>query len=496
MILAIDLGTTNSAMSILDEYGKPIIIPNAEGEQITPSILFFEGREIVVGTIAKNALLSDPENSVQFIKRQMGTNFVFTSESGENYRPEELSALILRKLKNDAEVYLNKKIEKCLITVPAYFNDAQRKATIDAGTVAGMEVVSVINEPTAGALAYGVLRQQEKAQRVLVYDLGGGTFDVTLLKIENEEIQVIATDGDKNLGGFDYDNALMNFLNQEFMESGGKNLLDDPISEAELRAKAEIAKKSLSQREKTKLFLAHQDKSLAMTLSYEKFEELTLLLTERTLDLCQAVLEETNIPWNEIDEVLLIGGSTRMKTVVMALEKLSGKKLKQNINPDEAVALGASIFTTLFNKKNHDLPIKKVVDVSAHSMGIVAQSGSNEVNVIVLKKNTSLPTEVSEIFQTVCDNQTHLNVQVTQGEDKDLGYITIVGEAIIKIPPYPKSSPVEVTFQYNTDSLVMVKVFDKVAHQFLGEIKIERKNNLTSDGLTLAEQKVNALQVS
>ncbi|MEI6197056.1 MAG: Hsp70 family protein, partial [Verrucomicrobiota bacterium] len=314
-IIGIDLGTTFSAMAFINEEAVPEIIPNREGERITPSVVLFDGDSPIVGTIAKAAATTSPLNVVQFIKRQMGNKgWKFKTDGGTSFTPEEISALILKRLKEDAEAALGERISDAVITVPAYFNDAQRQATKDAGRIAGLNVIRMINEPTAAALAYG-LKQDGPVQTVVIYDLGGGTFDVTILRIGGGDISVVATGGDKNLGGFDWDNALMTHLNEQFKAAGGPDLLDDPEQESNLRAKCELAKKTLSGRDKASVLINVQGKSVTAQVTRDQFEEITKPLFKRTISIMQFVLEEAGLSWNEIDKILLVGGSTRMRGV-------------------------------------------------------------------------------------------------------------------------------------------------------------------------------------
>ncbi|KFZ39513.1 Hsp70 family protein, partial [Thermoactinomyces sp. Gus2-1] len=379
-VVGIDLGTTYSAISVVNKYGKPEIMVNREGERITPSVVLFDGSDVVVGSIAKRSAVASPFNVVQFVKRQIGDKaWKFTTEQNEDFTPEEISAMILRRLKEDAETLLGEKVEDAVITVPAYFDDAQRKATQDAGRIAGLNVLRIINEPTAAALAYG-LDKMHMEQNILVYDLGGGTFDVTIMHLSPSGLRVLSTGGAKNLGGFDWDNVVMNYLNEEFQKQGGIDLLEDPMLEQDLRDKAEIAKKTLSVRDRTNVFLSANGINASITLTREIFDELTAPLLNRTQKIMEFVLEDANIEWKDIDKVLLVGGSTRMKQVPAMIERVTGIKPSLDVNPDEVVALGAAIQGAILQIKegNADLslsqsfPVVEVQDVNSHSMGVVA----------------------------------------------------------------------------------------------------------------------------
>lgn len=360
-VVGIDLGTTYSAISVVNKYGKPEIMVNREGERITPSVVLFDGSDVVVGSIAKRSAVASPFNVVQFVKRQIGDKaWKFTTEQNEDFTPEEISAMILRRLKEDAETLLGEKVEDAVITVPAYFDDAQRKATQDAGRIAGLNVLRIINEPTAAALAYG-LDKMHMEQNILVYDLGGGTFDVTIMHLSPSGLRVLSTGGAKNLGGFDWDNVVMNYLNEEFQKQGGIDLLEDPMLEQDLRDKAEIAKKTLSVRDRTNVFLSANGINASITLTREIFDELTAPLLNRTQKIMEFVLEDANIEWKDIDKVLLVGGSTRMKQVPAMIERVTGIKPSLDVNPDEVVALGAAIQGAILQIKegNADLSLSQ-----------------------------------------------------------------------------------------------------------------------------------------
>lgn len=504
-IVGFDLGTTFSAVAVVNEHGKPEIIPNREGERITPSVVLFDGESPIVGSIAKRSAVSSPLNVVQFVKRYMGDpSWKFRAETGGIYTPEEISAIILRRLKEDAETLLNRSITDAVITVPAYFNDAQRKSTQDAGRIAGLNVLRIINEPTAAALAYGIERKKDP-HNILVYDLGGGTFDVTIMRIGNDEIEVLSTGGDKNLGGFDWDNEVMKFLNEEFRNQGGADLLEDPVLEQDLRDKAEMAKKTLSSRDKTNVFLSAGGKNVSITLSLAKFNEITESLIKRTSSIMEFVLEDSGLRWNGIDKILVVGGSTRMRAVPALIEKISGIKPSFDVHPDEVVACGAAIQGTMIKLKlggesmvdARSFPLVEIKDVNSHSLGVVAlDEYGQDKNCIVLKKDTPIPGKVSDIFNTVVDRQTKLHVQVTEGEDTDLSYVHIVGEGNMAIPAYPKGAPIEVFFSYDHDGIIHVTVFDLTGNKMLGELLIKRNSNLTEEDVKEKKEKILKLTVN
>ncbi|MXQ54553.1 Hsp70 family protein [Shimazuella alba] len=504
-VVGIDLGTTYSAISIVNQYGKPEVLTNREGERITPSVVLFDGDDPIVGSIAKRSAVANPFNVIQFVKRQIGDKgWKFRTENAEVYTPEEISAMILRRLKEDAETLLGEKIEDAVVTVPAYFDDAQRKATQDAGRIAGINVLRIINEPTAAALAYG-LNKLDETQTILVYDLGGGTFDVTIMHLSPEGLKVLATGGAKSLGGFDWDNAVMEYLNDQFVKAGGVDLLEDPMLEQDLRDKAEIAKKTLSSRERTNVFLSANGVNVTIPLSRQNFEEVTNHLLKQTQKIMEFVLEDAGLGWNDINRVLLVGGSTRMRAVPELIERVTGLKPSLDVNPDEVVAQGAAIQGLILMMKegrqelvdNHSFPMVEVQDVNSHSMGVVALDESgHEVNSIVLKKDTAIPTRVSNHYTTTVDQQTQLHIQVTEGEDVDLDYVKIVGEGMIDLPEYPKGAPIEVIFEYDSDGIIHISVIDSTAGTLLGELDIERTSNLTEDEVIEKQKRVANLAIS
>lgn len=504
-VVGIDLGTTYSAISIVNQYGKPEVLSNREGERITPSVVLFDGDAPIVGSIAKRSAVANPFSVIQFVKRQIGDKaWKFRTENNDVYTPEEISAMILKRLKQDAETFLGEPVEDAVITVPAYFDDAQRKATQDAGRIAGLNVLRIINEPTAAALAYGIDKMHEK-QTILVYDLGGGTFDVTIMRLSPDGLRVLATGGAKNLGGFDWDNEVMNYLNEEFKKQGGCDLLDDPMLEQDLRDRAEIAKKTLSSRERTSVFLSANGVNTSITLTREKFEEITRPLLDQTQKIMEMVLRDAGLTWNDIDRVLLVGGSTRMRMVPALIERVTGRKPSMDVNPDEVVAQGAAIQGMILAMKqgkvqgvNPDVfPMIEVQDVNSHSMGVIAlDENGNEVNSIVLKKDTVIPCRVSGHYTTTVDNQSQLHIQVTEGESSQIEEVKVVGEGMIDLPKYPKGAPLEVEFSYDSDGIIHVTVIDSTAGLLLGELNIERTSNLTEEEVQEKAERVSKLSIS
>ena len=507
--IGIDLGTTYSAVSVLSETGQPQILLNQDGENLTPSVVFFQdfdGKdEPLVGIQAKNLAASSPEAVVQYVKRQMGNpNWKFDSPSDTVYTAEEISAIILKRLKEGAENALGDKVEDVVITVPAYFDDARRTATKHAGEIAGLNVLRVLNEPTAAALAYGI--SAEKNETVLVYDLGGGTFDVTLMKIKDGEFDVIATDGDRNLGGFDFDNALSMIIAEKMEEQGAEDIYTDEHFAALLREKSENTKRGLTTVEKTNVFLDYKGKSYKIPITRVEFEEATKSLMNRTEELLDDVVEESGMSWDEIDQVLLIGGSTRMPMVQRKLEEKIGKKIVYSINPDEAVAQGAAIQAALeIASKSESADVSETVrglaeklvvsDVTSQALGTLALSNGVKRNTIIIPKNSKVPNKYSEYFSTVVDNQQNVLVEVTQGDDEDPQFVTVIGESTIKLPgDWPAGTVLKVTYHYDVDQTVFVEVHDSDNH-LLGTFEVERQANLDKSAVEVASRKIKDLTI-
>lgn len=505
-VVGIDLGTTYSAVAVINDLGKPEILLNREGENITPSVVMFQGDMPIVGTMAKRSVVSAPLDVVQFVKRYMGDpTWKFETTTGEIYSPEEISALILKRLKEDAELTLGEgSVTDAIITVPAYFDDARRRATIDAGTIAGLNVRRVLNEPTAAALAYGL--DSQVGGTILVYDLGGGTFDVTLIRIGDGVFDVLATDGDRNLGGFDWDNELMNWLNTRFMEAGGPDLTLDDGAEADLRDKAEMAKRSLTTVAKANVALSANGVSKVIQITRDEFNEITAHLLSRSRDLTESAVEDAQLSWSEIDRVLLVGGSTRMPAVREMVETLAGKPAERTINPDEVVALGAALqayLTDVDAGVTNTLPTLyegrdvTVSDVTSQSLGVVARNpdtGELE-NTIIIPRNWKIPSKASGEFSTIVDNQTELKVEVTQGDDVDLDYVTVVGTSLLRIPPYPANAPIEVIYSYDIDQTIHIEVKDLTAGQSLGTFEIDAIANMSTDEVKASELKLRETEV-
>ena len=459
-ILGIDLGTTNSAFAVM-EGGDPEIIVNSEGERTTPSVVAFDDSERLVGKPAKNQAVKNPEETIQSIKRHMGEDDYTVELDDEEYTPEQVSAMILQKIKHDAEEYLGDEVEKAVITVPAYFNDRQRQATKDAGEIAGFEVERIVNEPTAASMAYGL--DDESDQTVLVYDLGGGTFDVSILDLGGGVYEVVATNGDNDLGGDDWDQAIIDWLAEEFENEHGIDLTEDRQALQRLKDAAEEAKIELSSRKEAEInlpFITATDDGpvhLEKSITRAKFESLTEDLIERTVEPTEQALEDAGYDKGDIDEVLLVGGSTRMPQVQEKVESLTGQEPKKNVNPDEAVALGAAIQGGVLSGDVDDIVL---LDVTPLSLGVEVKGGLFER---LIEKNTTIPTEESKIFTTAAANQTQVQIRVFQGEREIAEENELLGEfALSGIPPAPAGTPqIEVTFSIDENGIVNVSAEDQ-----------------------------------
>ena len=483
-VIGIDLGTTNSCVSVL-EGGDPVVIANAEGNRTTPSVVgFAKNGERLVGETAKRQAVTNPDRTISSIKRHMGEDYTVEID-GKKYTPQDISAMILGKLKADAEAYLGEKVTEAVITVPAYFSDAQKQATKDAGKIAGLDVKRIINEPTAASLSYG-LDKEEGSHKILVYDLGGGTFDVSILELGDGVFEVLATNGDTALGGDDFDNAIMNFLAESFAKENGVDLRKDKMASQRLKEAAEKAKKELSSAQTTSInlpFITVTDAGplhLNMDLTRAKFDQLTAGLVERSLEPVRKAMSDAGVTNADLEKVILVGGSTRIPAVQAAVQKITGKEPFKGINPDECVSVGAAIQAGVLTGEVNDVLL---LDVTPLSLSIETLGG---VATKLIERNTTIPTKKSQIFSTAADNQTAVDIHVMQGErEMASGNITLGRFQLTGIPAAPRGVPqIEVTFDIDANGIVNVSAKD------LGTGK-EQKITITSS-TNLSDEEINA----
>lgn len=527
--VGIDLGTTYSVVAAVDASGTPQVLRNREGDYLTPSVVFFDGEAPMVGAAAAAAGALRPHDYIELVKRSIGdADWRCVTAQGTSYGAEEISAMLLRRLVDDAAQQLGRSCSEVVITVPAYFDDARRRATADAGIIAGLDVLRIVNEPTAAALAYGfgeAVGGNRTPVTLLVYDWGGGTFDVTLVRIAGNDYTVLATAGDRNLGGFDIDNALMCYVDERVLDQGGCSSLDSDVAELMLRERCEAAKRELSSAPETTVTVDyatsphherapnHEQAQRRVPISRPVFAELTAPLLRRTEEIVAEVLTDARLGSGELSAVLLVGGSTRMPMVSRMLRRVTGAPVRGDthsaVHPDHAVALGAAILADHAaalrrgealpknaQPENYSRPLS-IHDVTAHSLGLVARSAATgaEINSIVIERNTPLPAQGRQRFHTLAENQREILVVVTQGEDVDPSYVTVVGSARIDVPASKDSVEVEVVIGYDEQGLIGVQVTDADNGVALGEFSIDRQANVDAAELTRMRRSLQTLEI-
>lgn len=502
-------------MAHIDAYGKPQIIPNSENERITPSVILFESGNAIVGSVARNNAVAEPEKIVDFVKREMGKpkEHFHREFNGKKYSAEELSAVILMKLKRDAEKYLKEPVTDAVITVPAYFNDAERTATITAGQLAGFNVLQIVNEPTAAALAYG-LDKLDETQTVFVFDLGGGTFDVTIMRIEGHQLNIIATNGDHRLGGKDWDDVIVNFIAEEFDRQHGENPLLDLQSYQDLQTRSVAAKIQLSNRPQVTIVHQHHGHSVKVDLSREEFERRTRHLVEKCKIICEMTLQDAKLKWSDITRILPVGGLTRMPMVREMVSSLAQAPVIAEVNPDEAVAVGAAIQATLSMLTEETTSGEKLVadstrkkfssreggliqvnDITSHTLGVVLWDEANLEEYVfpMIRKRTPVPAMAKNLFGTANANMARAVVRIVEGESSLPDECTPLGVCDVTLPPFlPKGSPVHLSYQYNANQVLEVAV--EAAGQ-RSEVLIERNTGVANHDIPQAASSLGELKI-
>ena len=504
--VGIDLGTTFSAVAYIDEKGNPQVVPNSDGNNITPSAVLFDEGNPVVGDEAKKGGKFSPGCYADFIKRHMGDkNFIFHDESSNSdYRPEDISAMILKKLKLDTENYLGDTIDGAVITVPAYFTDLQRQSTKDAAEIAGVPLLALINEPTAAAIAFGVTKNISDKQKVMIYDFGGGTFDVSILEIDSENIKVLSTNGDATLGGYDIDKAIYDYVVSQALENGF-DIEGDIDAKQSLMLEAENAKKSLSRKKsKATITLYVQGKKYSQDITQEVFDGTIIdTIIERTASIMQGAIDEANLTYEDLDKVLLVGGSTRIPAVADMIENETRIRPSSEVHPDEAVCIGAAFHAIDVAKREKAVDVQQkesgydFKDVTSHGIGTVVydENSNKEYNSIIVAKNTQIPVEMDRVY-SIPANSKGINFQITSGEYEDLEYTTIIGEAVLKVVPKDHDVPVKVVISCDKNSIIHARAIDLEECMDLGEIEIDRsEHNMTTDEVNDSKERINRLNI-
>lgn len=515
--IGIDLGTTFSVAAYIDPDGKPQVIQNSEGNHTTPSAVLFEDGVTTVGEEARRCSVSGQDRYVAFAKRSMGSRSTKYKVGNSEYSPEEISAIVLKKIRQDVETALNDEILGAVVTVPAYFTEPQRKATMDAAQLAGIPVFAIINEPTAAALAYSYGNAKGTQQTFLIYDLGGGTFDVSICKIEGNTIEVLCSNGDHELGGYDFDCEIVKWFSKK-AKAQGVDVEQDLEAKQELLIRAEEIKKALSQRPKANISVTVQGKRIQAELTRDEFNRLIEPHIYETVSILNETMEEVGIEYKNLDKILLVGGSTRIPLVRSMIQAETKMEVSGELHPDEVVAIGAAYHvincipttqpeqskgnaTNAVPVSAADIPKTRgqytFVDRTTHGIGVVTwneELGIDE-NSIVLPKNTPMPAEAEKEFETIADYTPSILVTITEGEDTDMNYTTVIGEAELKLKPKPAHSPIRVIIACDTDSIIHVRVFDVEDQMDLGEMRIERSNNMSEDEIRIASNKIGKLNI-
>ncbi|MDM4016330.1 Hsp70 family protein [Roseiconus lacunae] len=491
-VVGIDLGTTFSAIAYVDHRGEPQTIPNSEGDLVTPSAALIENDEVTVGKQALKAQLTLPSQVATFAKRDIGKDAIARTVNGQQLKPEVVESLILQRLKRDAEKRLGVDVKQAVITVPAYFNEPKRRATMRAAELAGLETLAIINEPTSAAIAYGLSKQSEilGPQTVLVYDLGGGTFDVSLVHVDRTDIKVLATDGNAMLGGVDWDRCLVRWLDDQFATHCGVRLSETDSGVAFLMHEANELKHALSSRTEVKVLLTYQTATLKTKLTREQFEDLTAHLLDRTRFTVRKLIKESETEWSEVDQIVLVGGSTRLPQVVTMLTSLSGIEPNQMVSPDEAIAHGAALYADAISRRkiptdrsHSPEPGLNISDVNAHDLGVLGIDVETQLrtNYVMIKRNTPIPTTLTARFETLRNNQRSVVVEVVEGGDRRGRYGTHLGRCVLGGLPQglPAGTPVDVTFRYTHNGLMTIEArLPKTGHQ--ASIVVERHSSVVS----------------